>query len=119
MLSIFIKIPDMYKSIPDSLTNIELTTVVHYTVKMLNKFKSNENRDIKIADLPVHPNKDLLLICNSLLDEIDVTKLKNQNEEIDRHIGLLFGILKDRLNREVNKMTSQGKELLQKFRLNE
>jgi len=108
----------MYNSIPTNLTNTELTTVIHFVVKMLNKYKSKENKDVKIEDLPVNPGKKLLPICDNLLAEIDVEKLDGKDAEIDQHIQSLFKILSDRLNQEASQQENRGKELLAKFKAN-
>lgn len=109
----------MYKSIPNNLTNQELTTVIHFVVKMLNKYKSEENRELRLADLPVNPSEKLFLICNDLLNEIGLEKLDGKDAEIDKHIEALFQILKHRLDQEINRMTNQGKELLERFKRND
>ena len=109
----------MYNSIPNNLANTELTTVVHFVVKMLNKYKSKENREVKLADLPVNPGEKLLPICRNFLDEIDVEKLDGKDKEIDQHIQILFKMLTERLNTEVNQDTKRGKELLDKFKQND
>lgn len=106
----------MYKSIPNNLTNQELTSVIHFAVKMLNKYKSKENREIKLADLPVNPGEKLLPICNALLDEIGLEQLEGKDKEIDKHIDSLFQMLKQRLDQEINRLTNQGKVLLERFK---
>ncbi len=106
----------MYKSIPENLPNKDLTTVIHFVVKMLNKYKSKENREIKIEDLPIIPEKNLLSICTNLLGEINIEEIKNQNDKIDFHIHALFAILKERLDVEINNGRSRGKELLERFK---
>jgi len=109
----------MYNSIANNLTNTELTTVVHFVVKMLNKYKSKESREVKLADLPVNPGEKLLPICLNLLKEIDIEKLDGKDKEIDQHIQSLFKMLTERLNTEVNQEKSRGKELLDKFKHND
>ncbi len=106
----------MYNSIPKNLTNTELTSVVHFVVKMLNKYKSKESREVKIMDLPVNPGEKLLPVCLNLLDEINVEKLVGKNNLIDQHIQALLEMLTKKLNTEVNQETSRGKELLEKFK---
>ncbi len=106
----------MYNSIPINLTNPELTTVIHFVVKMLNKYKSKENKNVKIESLPINPGNKLLPICQNLLTEINVEGLDGKDEEIDGHIRSLFKILSDRLNKEADQHQNRGKELLEKFK---
>jgi hypothetical protein len=110
----------MYNSIPNNLSNLELTTVAHYVIKMLNKYKSKENRDVKLNDLPFRSTDDkLLLICNNLLNEINIEELKENDTELDYHINKIFSVLQERLKNEVQRMKSQGEELLRKFKMDD
>lgn len=106
----------MYNSIPNNLTNEELTTVIHYAIKILNKYKSKENKDISFDKLPFKDTTEKLnIICKSLLLEIGVENLKENDLEIDKHINALFGVLAARLKLEANRLKEMGNDLLQKF----
>ena len=106
----------MYNSIPENLTNTDLTTVIYFTVKMLNKYKNKGSRKIKLNELSVNPDEKLYPICNNLLQEIGIEKLNGNNLIIDIHIKRLYEILELRLQNELNKTSNQAKDLLIKFR---
>ena len=106
----------MYNSIPENLTNKDLTTVIYFAVKMLNKYKNKENRDIKLSNLSINPDEILYPICNNLLHEIGVKKLYKNESILDSHIRQLYEILELQLQNELNKTRSQAKNLLTKFR---
>ena len=57
----------MYNSIPDNLTNDELTTVVHYAIKILNKYKSKENKDVSFDKLPFKDTNVLPIVRTKML----------------------------------------------------
>jgi len=106
----------MYKSIPENLSNDDLTSVAYYVIKVLNKHKSKENKDVDFDKLPFkNTTPELNEICNNLLNEIGVQNLTENDVEIDKHINGLFLILSDRLKSESEKMKEKGKELLEKF----
>jgi len=107
---------DMYNSIPKELTNDELTTVVHYVIKILNKKRSKENKDVSFDSLPFKDTTEKLnRICNQLLDEIGIERLRENDVEIDRHIKQLFELLTNRLKSETNRLKDVGSDLLKKF----
>ena len=106
----------MYKAIPNNLTNDELTTVVHYAIKILNKYKSKENKDVKFDKLPfMDSNEKLNEICSNLLDEIGVEDLRENDKELDKHINQLFGLLTERLKSEASRLKDVGNNLLKRF----
>jgi predicted lipid carrier protein YhbT len=110
----------MYKSIPNNLTNDELTSVVHYAIKILNKYKSAENKDVKFDKIPFRDlTEELNVVCKNLLDdEIDVESLRENDIELDKHINDLFALLTDRLKIQSEKLKQMGSDLLKQFSSN-
>ena len=106
----------MYKSIPHNLTNDELTTVIHFAIKILNKYKSKENKDVNFDKLPFKDKSEKLNeICSVLLDEIGVENLRENDKELDKHINQLFSLLTDRLKSEASRLKEVGNDLLKRF----
>ena len=106
----------MYNSIPQNLTNKDLTTVIYFAVKILNKYKSEGSRDVKLINLSVTPDEILYPICNNLLHEIGIEKLYGNDLILDNEIKQLYEVLELRLQNELNNTNSQAKDLLKKFR---
>ncbi len=106
----------MYNSIPTDLNIDELTTVVHYCIKILNKFKSKDNRDVTFDKIPFkETNEKLNEICRNFLFEINVENLRENDFELDKHINQLFLLLATKIKSKISDMKLDGEKLLRQF----
>jgi len=106
----------MYKAIIKNISTPDLATIIHFVIKVLNKFRNKENSGLKLEDLPIRPDSNILKICDELLKEINIADISGDDTKIDSHINALFAILQDRLRTDAPSNKNRGKVLLENLR---
>ena len=106
----------MYSSIQVDITTSDLSEIIYYVIKVLNKFKSHETSEINFSELPNLPRPENLMIANNLLGELDIRSIKGNNTLIDTHIYSLFKILNERVQSENTSRKEDGISILARFR---
>jgi len=102
----------MYETLKKRSLNLDdLTTIIHFTIKILNKFKSVHSEST-LSDIKLAPHGENYNLCKDLLNEIGIDNLRGNDAELDKHISNLYLFLQERMSKELNINTERGIELL-------
>lgn len=107
---------DMYNAVQNITSLSDLSEIIHFTIKILNKYRSELSSKIEKLELPNLPAEKNLIIVNKLLSEINVESIKKQDEKIDSHINSLFKILNDKFESKKGSSKNNGESILERFR---
>lgn len=91
------------------------TNIVHFLIKILNKYKNKPEEEIELSDVKIELDDSQSTICKQLLEEIKPQEIDN-DEELDRHITEIYKILEARTIADLKVDVNIGKALLRKMK---